>query len=201
LGSGCGAIASSRVLWSFAVEQIALAFNAPGIAKERAIVANDTMAGNGDGKMVRGASSCHGTGRSRRADAPRDLSIGQRGADRNLLERLPHASLESSAVNIKGKVEPDPRRAALISGAWRTSKSYSFTCSNTVAWAMMSPPLGLHTPLFAFKFDCAAAGDQGRFADDNGGGTGGSEFDTGVRTGVHARPEQATHAKVIGSTR
>ena len=68
------------------------------------------MARNGDGKMVRGASSCHGTGSPRRADAPRNLSIGHRRADRDLLERLPHASLESSAANIKGKIQADPRR-------------------------------------------------------------------------------------------
>ena len=66
------------------------------------------MARNGDGKMVRGASSCHGTGGFRCADALRDLSIGHRRADRDLLERLPHASLESSAANIEGKLHADP---------------------------------------------------------------------------------------------
>src|SRR5215470_10170925 len=46
------------VLWSFAVEQNALAFDAPSIAGERTVAANDTMAGDGDGKTVRSASSC-----------------------------------------------------------------------------------------------------------------------------------------------
>ena len=42
--------ARPSVLGSFAVEQLALAFNTPGIAGERTVAANDTMAGNGDGK-------------------------------------------------------------------------------------------------------------------------------------------------------
>jgi hypothetical protein len=86
------------VLWSFAVEQNALAFDAPSIAGERTVAANDTMAGNGDGKTVRGASSCHGADRRRCANAPRNLRIGDRRADWNLLEHLPHASLESSSA-------------------------------------------------------------------------------------------------------
>ena len=94
-----------------------------------------------------------------------------------------------------------PPTAALNSRALRASKSYSFIFSNTVAWAKMPLPPGSHTPVLAFKSDCAAAGSQGRFADDSGEGTGVSEFDTGVRTGVHRRPKQVTHAKVIGSTR
>ena len=68
------------------------------------------MARNGDGKMVRGASSRHGTGGPRCADALRDLSIRHGRADRDLLERLPYASLESSAANIKGKIQTNPRR-------------------------------------------------------------------------------------------
>src|SRR4029077_20902175 len=83
------------VLWSFAVEQNALAFDAPSIAGERTVAANDTMAGNGDGKTVRSASSCHGADRRRCANALRNLRIGDRCADWDLLEHLPHASLES----------------------------------------------------------------------------------------------------------
>src|SRR3954453_17681093 len=68
------------------------------------------MTGNDDGKIVRGASSCHGTYGSRRADPLRNLSIGPRGADRNLLQRLPDALLERSAANVQGKIQADARR-------------------------------------------------------------------------------------------
>ena len=68
------------------------------------------MAGNGDGKIVRGASPGHGTGGRGYANAPRNLGIGDGRADWDFLERLPHASLESSAANIKGKIQANPRR-------------------------------------------------------------------------------------------
>ena len=68
------------------------------------------MAGNGDGKTVRGTSSCHGADGRRCANALCNLGIGDRRADRDLLERLPYASLESSAANIKGKIQANPRR-------------------------------------------------------------------------------------------
>jgi len=58
----------------------------------------------------RSARSCHGADRRRCANALRNLRIGDRCADWNLLERLPHASLESSAANIKGKIQANPRR-------------------------------------------------------------------------------------------
>ena len=90
--------------FSFAVDQDALAFDTPGIARERAIVANDTMAGNSNGEFVRSASSCHGTDSGRRANTPRNFSIGRCRARRYLLERLSHAFLESSAANIKRKI-------------------------------------------------------------------------------------------------
>src|SRR6516164_748320 len=41
------ATASGHSLWSFAVEQNALAFDAPSIAGKRTVAANDTMAGIG----------------------------------------------------------------------------------------------------------------------------------------------------------
>src|SRR5215467_8381153 len=104
------ATASGHSLCSFAVQQNALAFDAPSIAGERTVAANDTMAGNGDGKIVRGARSCHGADRRRCANALRNLRIGDRRADWDFLERLPHASLESSAANIKGKIQANPRR-------------------------------------------------------------------------------------------
>ena len=98
----------SLILRSFAVDQDALAVDTPGIARGRTIVANDTMAGNGDSELVRGASACHGTDGPRRANAPRNFSIGHSRAGRDFLERLPHAFLEGSAANIKRKIQPDP---------------------------------------------------------------------------------------------
>jgi hypothetical protein len=47
-------------LGGLAIDQNALAVDAPSIARQRAIVANDTMAGNSDGELIRGARSCHG---------------------------------------------------------------------------------------------------------------------------------------------
>ena len=44
------------------------------------------------------------------ANAPRNLGIGDPRTDWDFLERLPYASLESSAANIKGKIQANPRR-------------------------------------------------------------------------------------------
>src|SRR6516162_5267498 len=97
----------SLLAGSFPVEQSAPAFDAPGISRERAIVADHTMAGNGDGEIVRGARSGNRTCRPRGPNTPRDLGIADRLADPNLPQRLPNTLLEGRAADIKGKVEAD----------------------------------------------------------------------------------------------
>src|SRR6516164_4961764 len=97
----------SLLAGGFPVEQSAPAFDAPGIFRERAIVADHTMAGNGDGEIVRGARSGDRTCRPRGPNTPRDLGIADRLADPNLPQRLPNTLLEGRAADIKGKVEAD----------------------------------------------------------------------------------------------
>ena len=45
-----------------------------------------------------------------RSDAPGDLGVGNRLADGDLLERLPHALLEGRAAHVERKIQADPRR-------------------------------------------------------------------------------------------
>ena len=68
------------------------------------------MAGNGDGEIVRRARAGDGAHRLRRSDAPRDLGVGDRLADRNLLQRLPDTLLEGGAADVERKIQADPRR-------------------------------------------------------------------------------------------
>jgi hypothetical protein len=100
----------SRVARRFPLEQNTLAFDAPGIARERAIVPNDAVARDGDGEVVRGARAgdrARGLGGS---DASSDFGIGSRLASRDLLKRTPYALLEGGAANIERKIKAEPRR-------------------------------------------------------------------------------------------
>src|SRR5271170_3230497 len=92
------------------LEQNTLAFDAPGIARERTIVPNDAVAGDGDGEAVRGAcvgDRARGLGGS---DASSDFGVGSRLASRDLLKRTPYALLEGGAANIERKIKAEPRR-------------------------------------------------------------------------------------------
>ena len=91
----------------FPVEQNALAFDAPGVTRERTVIAENPVAGNGDGKIVRGAGTGDRAYRLRGADTPRDLGIGNGLADGNLLKRPPHPMLEGGAADVERKVEAD----------------------------------------------------------------------------------------------
>ena len=85
------------------------AFDAPGIARKRAIFPNDAMARNRNAEIVRrtrAGDRAHGV---RRADTLRDLGIGNRFADGNLLQSLPRTLLERGSANVKGKIKADPR--------------------------------------------------------------------------------------------
>jgi hypothetical protein len=94
-------------LCRLAVDQSALALNAPGIAGERVIVANHAMAGNRDGEIVLGSRARHGADRLGRADTPGDFGLGHCGTGRDFLEWLPHAFLESRAADIERQVQAD----------------------------------------------------------------------------------------------
>jgi len=83
-----------RILRSFTFNKGALAFYAPRITGQRAIVANYTMTGNGDSEFIRGASSRHCADGLRRTNTPRDVSVGHRCAGRYFPKRLPNALLE-----------------------------------------------------------------------------------------------------------
>ena len=98
----------SLLAGSFPVEQSAPAFDAPGISRERTVIAHNTVAGNGDSETVRGARSGDRARRLRGTDASRDLCIANRLADAHLLQRLPHTLLEGCAADVKGKFEADP---------------------------------------------------------------------------------------------
>src|SRR5215471_17866508 len=97
----------SLLAGGFPVKQSTPAFDAPRISRERAVIADHAMAGNCDGKIVRGARSGDRTCRLRRSDASRDLGIANRLADANFSQRLPNTLLEGSAADVKGKVEAD----------------------------------------------------------------------------------------------
>src|SRR3989449_9947333 len=105
---GCGRAAPSGS--RFTVEEGTLALDAPAVARERAVVAHDPVAGNGDRDRVRRASLPDGAHGFRRADALRDLRVRHRGAGRDLAQRLPDALLKGGAAHIERQVEPERRR-------------------------------------------------------------------------------------------
>src|SRR5262245_8380629 len=101
---------SSDAFRSFVIEKSPLAIDAPGIAGRRAIVANDTVAGDRDRESVGRTGSGHSTHRLRRTDAPRKLGIGHSRTDGNVPKRLPQTLLERRAAHIQGKIETNSRR-------------------------------------------------------------------------------------------
>src|SRR5258707_7780949 len=96
----------------FTLEQGALALDAPAVARERAVVAHDAVAGNGDGDRVGGAGVRYRAHGFRHADALRDLRVGHRRPRRNLAQRLPDALLKGGAAHVERQVEAEGRRFA-----------------------------------------------------------------------------------------
>src|SRR5260221_14575094 len=88
-------------------EQRPLALDAPAVARERAVVAHDAVAGNGDGDRVGGAGVRHRAHGFRRADALRDLRVARRRAGRDLAQRLPDALLKGGAAHVERQVEAE----------------------------------------------------------------------------------------------
>ena len=93
---------------SFAVEQSTLALDTPGISRKRTVIADHAMAGNGDGEIVRGASAGDGAHRLRRSDSPRDLGIGNRLADGNLLSACHTRCWKAVPRTSSGRSRPIP---------------------------------------------------------------------------------------------
>src|ERR1700682_5576845 len=106
----------------FALQQFALAFDTPAIARKLAVAAHHTVAGDGDGEVIGCASLSHCARGFRRADAFSDLCVADSGARRNLAQCLPHAFLKGGAAYIEGKAqaqrrcfdEPDDLRNQLL---------------------------------------------------------------------------------------
>jgi hypothetical protein len=82
-------------LRSFAGEQCAPSFDAPGIPRNDPVGANDAVARDGDRQLIGRAGTRDRTHRFGRTDPPRDFAICNCGADGNLLKSLPHPLLES----------------------------------------------------------------------------------------------------------
>jgi hypothetical protein len=97
-----------RLPGGFPVEQSAPAFDAPGIPRKRTVIADHAVARNGDGKIVRRARASDRAHSLGRADTLCNLGIGSCLANRDFLERLPYALLESRAADVERKIEADP---------------------------------------------------------------------------------------------
>jgi hypothetical protein len=95
-GARGGDALRSRLPGDFPVEQCALALDTSSISRKRSVMPDHAVAWNGDGEIICRAGPCDPAHRSRGSYASRDLSIGERLADRNLPQRLPHATLTES---------------------------------------------------------------------------------------------------------
>src|ERR1700730_9499120 len=93
----------------FALQQLALALDAPAVARELAVAAHNTMAGDGDREVIGCASLSHRARGFRRTDAFSHLCVTDRGARRNLAECLPYSLLKGGAAYIKGKAQAQGR--------------------------------------------------------------------------------------------
>src|SRR5258706_226695 len=91
-------------------EQRPLALDAPAVARERAVVAHDAVAGNGDRDRVGGAGVRHRAHGFRHADALRDLRVGRSRAGRDLAQRLPDALLKGGSAHVERQIETQGRR-------------------------------------------------------------------------------------------
>src|SRR4051812_11257823 len=92
------------------IEQQALAFHAPGVAGQRAVIPHNPMAGDRHREIVCGTGAGDGPNRLGRADPAGDLSVGNGVTDRDLLERLPNPLLERGATHIERQIETEIRR-------------------------------------------------------------------------------------------
>lgn len=89
----------------FLLEQGALAFEAPAVAGQVAVLADDAMAGNDDGDRIRRAGASDGANGSGLADGARDLGVRARSAVRDAAKLVPHAALERGGLHVERQVD------------------------------------------------------------------------------------------------
>src|ERR1700737_4803794 len=94
----------------FALQQLALALDAPAVARELAVAAHNTMARDGDREVIGCASLGHRARGFRRTDAFSHLCVTDSGARWNLAQCLPHAFLKGGAAYVQRKAQPQCRR-------------------------------------------------------------------------------------------
>lgn len=82
-------------------EELLLAREAPAIAGEAAIAANDAVAGHDNRHGICGAGASHGTHGFRLTQRARHLGIRARGAAGNALQFLPDAALEGRGLQVQ----------------------------------------------------------------------------------------------------
>lgn len=82
----------------FRVQQAALAVEAPAVASQPSITADDAVAGDDDGDAIGGAGAGDGAHGAGTTDGLRDFGIGLRAACGNGLQVVPNLELECGAV-------------------------------------------------------------------------------------------------------
>src|SRR5579864_72861 len=76
----------------FLLEQRVLAFEAPAVAGQVAVLPDDAMARNHDGNRIRGAGASDGANRSGLADGSGDFGVRARGAVGDAAKLVPDAT-------------------------------------------------------------------------------------------------------------
>ncbi len=84
-------------------QQLLFAFDAPAIASQIAVFANDAMAGNGYSYGVGGAGASDGAGRFGHADFFGDGAVGASFSAGDLLQRLPDTALKGGGADVEGQ--------------------------------------------------------------------------------------------------
>src|SRR5258708_14490988 len=93
------------LLAAFPFDKRLLALYAPAVAAERAIAADDPVAGDDDGDRIGGAGTRHGSGGAGLPDPTREVSIARGGAGRDAAKRFPDLALEGSPAHIDRQIE------------------------------------------------------------------------------------------------
>ena len=105
-----GQIAERKLFRSFFfAEQLLLSLDAPAVAGEVAVGADDAVARDGDGERVGGAGPGDGADGARVADAAGDFGVAGGLAEGDLGERVPDALLEGGAADVEREVQADSR--------------------------------------------------------------------------------------------
>src|SRR6185437_6725113 len=89
----------------FLLEQRVFAFEAPAIAGQVAVLADDAMAGNNDGDRIRGAGARDGANSSGLADRACDLGVRARGAVGDAAKLVPDAALERGGLHVQRQID------------------------------------------------------------------------------------------------